>query len=163
MYTLYICSTQADFTSLIPTLTPRSGASHASRLLKPHTQYLSASNISSYILWYCISKHFSTATASGKKSKPLRRTVLLRSAACWYPVVLSSLTAALWVQPSLKVWNSHITCWMDSRELAVPLQMPIKITVSVQYDAVKTGMNFMTSEETAAKMETPQGIPPNVG
>jgi len=35
--------------------------------------------------------------------------------------------------------------------------MPIKITISVQYDAVKTGINLMTSEETAAEMETPQG------
>jgi hypothetical protein len=34
--------------------------------------------------------------------------------------------------------------------------MPIKLTVCVQYDAVKTGINLMTSEETGAEMETPQ-------
>lgn len=139
MYTLYVCSTQADVTSLIPTLTPRSGASHASRLLKPHTQYLSASNISSCILWYCISKHFSTAAASSKKSKPLRRAVQLRSAAYSYLVVLSSLTWALWVQPSLKVSNSHIR--VDSKVL---LRVPIKISVFFEYDAVTTGINLMT-------------------
>ena len=35
--------------------------------------------------------------------------------------------------------------------------MPIKITVVFQYDAVKTGINLMISEDTAAVMETPQG------